>query len=136
MEIGDTCNLLDIPKHVNRPISISGGINNGIVTLNGGANLIRQYQYGVNTVYKILGSLFNGTSIVYNNSGSHIVTLGELATLVASILNVDSTLKGYNKDQTSPKAVLVDSALINKESGYKVQNEGKLEYYLRLMING
>ena len=115
---------------------VNGGIDNGVVTLNGGANLIRQYQYGVNAIYKTLGSLYNGHSILYNNSGSHILTLGELAKTISSILNVDCEINDKNQDQTSPKAVLIDNNLINKESSYQLDKEETLETYLKLMING
>ncbi|MDC0166170.1 NAD-dependent epimerase/dehydratase family protein [Gammaproteobacteria bacterium] len=127
-----------ILQNDNRVLSdlINGGIKNGIVTLNGGANLIRQYQYGVNSIYKILGSMYAGNSLLYNNSGPHILTLGDLAKSVASILNVDCIINDENKDSTSPKAVLIDNSLINKESMYKQNLEKNLEYYLKLMING
>ena len=113
---------------------INGGIKNGVVTLNGGANLIRQYQYGVNSIYKILGSLYGGNSTLYNNSGSHILTLGDLAIVVSSILDIDCIINDENKDKTSPKAVLIDNSLINLESSYNLNLEESLEYYLRSMI--
>lgn len=114
---------------------INGGLNKKVVTLNGGANLIRQYQYGLNAIYKILGSLYAGDSILYNNSGSHILSLAELAECVASILKVDCIINDKNKDTTSPKAVLIDNSLINRESSYDERREDSLEDYLRSMIN-
>ena len=121
----------------NRVLSdlINGGIINGVVTLNGGANLVRQYQYGVNAIYKILGSLYRGHSTLYNNSGSHILTLGDLAVVVASILDIECIINDENKDKSSPKAVLIDSSLINSESTYNISSEKSLEYYLRSMID-
>ena len=77
---GDTRVLADL---------ISSG-KKGIVTLNGGAEYIRQYQYGPNAAIKILSAIANGESSLYNNSGSHITTLGDLAKLVSKILK-------YNK---------------------------------------
>ena len=114
---------------------INGGLNEKVVTLNGGANLIRQYQYGLNAIYKILGSLYAGESVLYNNSGPHILTLAELAECVAAILEVDCVINDKNKDTTYPKEVLIDSALINRESSYDESREEGLEDYLRGMIN-
>ena len=44
-------------------------------------------------------------------------------------------LNDENKDKSSPKAVLIDSSLINSESTYNISSEKSLEYYLRSMID-
>jgi hypothetical protein len=113
---------------------INSGRMNQCVILNGGSNFVRQYQYGPNAVCKILGSLVNGSATLYNNSGSHIITLGNLAKLVAKILGVKCDIKTINEDYSSPKKVLINSNLIDTESQYQIKNEQNLETYLRSII--
>ena len=113
---------------------IHSGRTKQCVVLNGGSNLIRQYQYGPNSVYKILGSLVNGNATLYNNAGSHIITLGNLAKLIAKILKVKCKILNKNADNTSPKKVLINSDLINADSNYQIKKEKNLETYLRLIL--
>ena len=113
---------------------INSGRTKQCVILNGGSNLVRQYQYGPNSIYKILGSLVNGNSTIYNNAGSHIVTLGNLARLVAKILNVKCKILNKNKDKSSPKKVLINTDLIDAHSNYQIKKEKNLETYLRLVL--
>lgn len=115
---------------------VRGGLETGVVTLNGGAGLVRQYQAGVNAVYKMMGSLFCGTSTVYNNSGAHVITLGELASAVSSILGAELRVKADLMDETAPKVVLIDNQRINSESGYDSSQEKSMYEYLQEMIYG
>lgn len=117
---GDTRVLADL---------ISSG-KKGIVTLNGGAEYIRQYQYGPNAAIKILSAIANGKSSLYNNSGSHITTLGDLAKLVSKILNVDINIRSNLSDNSAPASVIINHDLIDSESGYLKENEKSLEEYL------
>jgi dTDP-4-dehydrorhamnose reductase len=113
---------------------IHSGRTKRCVVLNGGSNLVRQYQYGPNSIYKILGSLVNGDATLYNNAGSHIITLGNLAKLVAKILKVKCKIQNQNVDNTSPKKVLINSDLIDAHSKYQIKKEKNLETYLRLIL--
>ncbi len=113
---------------------INSGIKNNCVVLNGGSNLIRQYQYGPNSVYKILGSLVNGNALLYNNAGSHVVSLGDLAKLIAKILGVKCSILKKNEDISSPGKVLINTNLIDSHSEYQLKNEKTLEAYLRSII--
>jgi len=106
----------------------------GYVNLKGGGELVRQYQYGPNAIYKILGSIVNGESTLYNNSGSHLLTLKQLAECIAKILNVSCVIDEVNNDKTSPPSVILDSKLINKDSTYQHANEKSFEFYLREII--
>lgn len=114
---------------------INKGLKEGIVTLNGGAHYIRQYQYGPNCAMKILGAMACGTSRLYNNSGSHIITLGELTKLIAKILNISYEINLNDGDSSAPKSVLIDSKKINTESCYDSNKELSFESYLKKMIN-
>lgn len=114
---------------------INGGLKNGIVRLNGGAQFMRQYQYGPNAAIKILASLIFGHSVLYNNSGSHVLTLEQLARSVGSILDLPVDISDEIFDASAPKTVLVDSNLINVESRYMTNMERSLEEYLGDMID-
>lgn len=113
---------------------INNGKKNKCVVLNGGSNLIRQYQYGPNAAYKMLGSLVNGNALLYNNAGSHVVSLGELAELIAKILGVKCSILKKNEDVSSPGRVLINTKLIDLHSEYQKENEQSLEAYLRSII--
>jgi nucleoside-diphosphate-sugar epimerase len=113
---------------------INCAIKNKFVRLKGGAQFIRQYQYGPNSVYKILGSLVNGTSVLYNNAGSHILTLGELAAIISNIFNVPLKIEERLEDSTSPRIVLIDTARIDREAGYISSKEKNFEQYIKDMI--
>lgn len=106
----------------------------GYVHLKGGGELVRQYQYGPNAIYKILGSITNGTSTLYNNSGSHLLTLRQLAESIALIFNARCVIEEVNNDKTSPQSVILDSTLINTESTYQLCYEEKFETYLRGIV--
>jgi nucleoside-diphosphate-sugar epimerase len=121
---GDTRVLADL---------ISSG-KKGIVTLNRGAEFIRQYQYGPNAAIKILSAIANGKSSLYNNSGSHIISLGDLAKLISKILNVDMNIKNNLTDNTAPTSVIINHDLIDSESGYLKEDEKTLEEYLMQAI--
>jgi nucleoside-diphosphate-sugar epimerase len=114
---------------------INKGLKQGIVTLNGGGHYVRQYQYGPNCAMKILGAMACGTSRLYNNSGSHIVTLGDLAELIAKILNLPYQIMATPVDSSAPEIVLIDNKKINMESHYDVSKELSFESYLRKMVN-
>ncbi len=113
---------------------VNKGLKDGVVTLNGGGNHIRQYQYGPNCAMKILGAMACGNSRLYNNSGSHIITLADLARLIAKILNIPCIINEEEGDSSAPATVLVDNTKINSESCYDVYNELSFESYLRKMI--
>lgn len=115
---------------------INNGLRDNIIKLNGGGEFVRQYQYGPNCAKKILASMAQGKSNLYNNSGSHIVTLAELANLIGEILNmnVDIEVKTPN-DLSAPESVLIDSSKLHKEIGYSVDEELSLKEYIKLMIN-
>ena len=121
---GDTRVLADL---------ISSG-KKGIVTLNGGAEYIRQYQFGPNAAIKILSAMANGKSTLYNNSGSHIITLGNLAKLISKILDVELDIKSNLGDTSAPVSVIINHDLIDSESGYLKENEKSLEEYLMKAI--
>lgn len=121
---GDTRVLADL---------ISSG-KNGVVTLNGGAEYIRQYQFGPNAAIKILSAMANGKSTLYNNSGSHIITLGNLAKLISKILDVELDIKSNLIDASAPVSVIINHDLIDSESGYLKENEKSLEEYLMKAI--
>jgi nucleoside-diphosphate-sugar epimerase len=115
---------------------LRGGIKDGRVVLNGGADLIRQYQFGPNAIYKLIGSLVNGQATLYNNAGSHVTTLRELAALVASICGAPLIVRDEATDKTSPPSVLLSTELIDRESGYIRKKEKSFEYYVRLLAQG
>lgn len=112
---------------------VNGGKNNGRVLLNGGADYLRQYQYGPNAILKILGSLVFGHSNLYNNSGEFYLTLGDLATQVADILEVPVEIKSGD-GSGAPAIVNVNSKRISMESRYDSSRELSLAEYLREMI--
>jgi len=114
---------------------ITSAKENNKVILNGGQKLLRQYQYGPNAIYKILGSISNGTSNLYNNAGSHILTLGELAKLIGKVFNVDVEIKENIQDSSSPKVVNINSERINFESGYLLDKEEDFFSYLNRIVN-
>jgi len=114
---------------------ITSAKENNKVILNGGQKLLRQYQYGPNAIYKILGSISNGTSNLYNNAGSHILTLGELAKLIGKVFNVDVEIKENIQDSSSPKVVNINSERINSESGYLLDKEEDFFSYLNRIVN-
>ena len=125
-------------KNDNRVMAdlINNGQKEGVITLSGGSDFIRQYQYGPNCVKKILASMSQGHSTIYNNAGSHIVTLGELAKLIGSILNLEVDIKDIlPSDFTAPKSVLVNSKRLNNESNYILEEELTLMSYITSMIN-
>ena len=109
--------------------------NEGIVSLKGGSELIRQYQYGPNAAYKMLGSLVNGISPMYINAGAHIVTLGELAQIVARIFKVPYEIESSTIDSSSPQLVLLNFSKINYDSQYTEDQEKDLEFYLRKIVD-
>ena len=114
---------------------VRSGITQGVVHLRGGSELRRQYQYGPNAAYKLLGSMANGSSRLYNNAGSHLVTLGELAVTIAKVLGTPYRLDDVHKDDTSPKLVHLDDSLIRSESGYITEQEQSLETYISQIIH-
>jgi nucleoside-diphosphate-sugar epimerase len=114
---------------------INKGLKDGIVTLNGGGHFVRQYQYGPNCAMKILSAMACGKSVLYNNSGSHIITLEELTKLIANILNIPYKINLVQGDSSAPESVLIDNKKINTESCYEVSNELPFESYLRKMMN-
>jgi len=113
---------------------IRSAISDGEVVLKGGAQMIRQYQYGPNAVYKIIGSIANGTNELYNNAGSHQTSLGALAGLIGKIFAVPVRIIEKNNDISAPDTVEIDSGLIQKDSGYLLENEDQFEDYLRKII--
>lgn len=125
-------------KYDNRVLSdlISNAKKNGYVSLKGGSNFIRQYQYGPHCALKILAAMAYGKSNLYNNSGNFILKLGDLGKLISKILKIKFIdMNKKNNDVTAPKKVLVNSNLLNKEIGYQIKKEKKLEYYLTKMIS-
>lgn len=124
-------------KDDNRVLSdlIKNGKKFNRVTLNGGGDFKRQYQYGPNCTIKILSSIVNGKSTLYNNSGNHIIKLKDLATMVGSILGVKVVIKKKLKDKSAPKTVLINSDLLNKESKYFLSKQNSLKFYIEEMIN-
>jgi hypothetical protein len=84
---------------------------------------------------KILSAMACGKSVLYNNSGSHIITLEELTKLIANILNIPYKINLVQDDSSAPEYVLIDNKKINTESCYEVRNELSFEAYLRKMIN-
>jgi hypothetical protein len=124
-------------KNDNRVLSdlINNSIRTGVVTLHGGAKFIRQYQYGPNCVKKIFGSIVQGKSCLYNNGGSHIISLRKLASVIGKILNLKVKIKKTNnKNLSAPRNVLIDSTLIDYESRYLHKYELSFEEYLSDMI--
>lgn len=113
---------------------INKGRKNGVVSLNGGANFVRQYQYGPNCAMKILGAMACGSSTLYNNAGSHILTLGDLAQLIGRILNLPVDINENIHDASAPSTVQIDVQRINKECSYDSSRELPFETYLRKMI--
>jgi nucleoside-diphosphate-sugar epimerase len=107
----------------------------GLVQLNGGENLIRQYQYGPNAAYKLLGSLVNGRHNLYNNAGSHVVTLGDLARTVARVCNVRCVIHQTLSDNSSPPSVRLTTRRIDQDSEYSHALEKTFEDYVREIIN-
>jgi nucleoside-diphosphate-sugar epimerase len=121
----------------NRVLSdlINSAISNGIVRLKGGAEFIRQYQYGPNAVYKMLGSLVNGSNNLYINAGSHVLTLGDLAQIISCIFNVPLVIDTMLHDHTAPPVVLLDTSRIDRESEYINSLECSFESYIRKIAN-
>jgi len=96
---------------------------------------VRQYQYGPNAAYKLLGSLANGENRLYINAGSHVLTLGELANIVSKIFDVPLEVEAKLEDSTSPPVVLLDSTRIDLDSGYLKSKEKSFESYIKEMID-
>lgn len=109
---------------------LRAAIDDGKVTLHGGGNLVRQYQYGPNAIYKLLGSMVNGKANTYNNAGSHVYKLADLARLIAELFNAELEIQHANMDDSSPKAVLLSTSLIDTESRYLQGRELSLRDYL------
>lgn len=121
----------------NRVLSdlINNAFDNNQVTLNGGGDFIRQYQYGPNAALKVLAAISIGKSNLYNNSGNHIIKLKDLAKMVGDILNKRVVIKKESPlDGSAPKKVLIDSTLLNSEIKYNVNLEKNLKQYLTEMI--
>lgn len=127
--------LLDRDNRVMADL-IQNAWRDGVVTLNGGESYIRQYQYGPNCARKILASMALGSSTLYNNSGSHIITLGDLARLIGEILGLNVKIKETSADSSAPRSVLVNSQRLNTECNYQTDQELSLAEYITEMING
>lgn len=114
---------------------IRSAITTHRVTLKGGASFVRQYQYGPNAAYKLLGSMVNGKSSLYNNAGSHVITLGELARSVSSLFNADLEIDEANIDDSAPRTVRLCTQRIDSESRYIHARELALKDYISKIIN-
>ena len=114
---------------------IKSGQETGVVTLHGGGHQLRQYQFGPVAAIKILSSLFNGKSELYNCAGSDIVTLEQLATQIATVLDVPVDVKQSQYDTSAPETVRISASLLDDESGFLSERQGPLDKYLRILID-
>jgi UDP-glucuronate decarboxylase len=114
---------------------LSRGINNRHVVLKGGRSLMRQYQYGPNAIIQIMSSLVNGSHKVYNCAGSHKISLGSLAELIANITSSELTIEKDSDDLSSPTTVNINFDRITNDSGIIVGSESTLESYLKSVID-
>ena len=108
-DLEDTRLLADLVKKA---------IKNKKVHISNGAEYVRQYQYAPFTVTKILGSLFQGEYDLYNCGGEYTLTIGELGKKISEIFNVPFSQEIKNISDGAPSSVLIDSDLINKDSGF------------------
>ncbi len=96
---------------------------------------MRQYQYGPNAMVQILSSLVNGSHRVYNCAGSHKISLGSLAELIANITCSELTIEKDSDDLSAPTTVNINYDRITNDSGIIVGSESTLESYLKSVIN-
>jgi len=114
---------------------LRGAITSKRVTLNGGSQLMRQYQYGPNAAIQILSSLVNGRSLLYNCAGSHKLSLGDLASMIAELTSSSLEINSNLEDSSSQNSVNVSYCLVNDEAGIISHSECELSDYLRLVLN-
>lgn len=96
---------------------IRKGRKQKIISLLGGHNSIRQYQYTGACALRMLVSGILGQKSLYNNAGPYLLTLEELAKSLANSLGVryEDTNKFEIGDAGAPSAVKISMNLFNKE---------------------
>jgi nucleoside-diphosphate-sugar epimerase len=98
---------------------------NGEVSLRGGWNSVRQYQWGPACILKILWAGYCGSEKLYNISGGEKITLEELAKNICnfySAMYVDKKNDNY-ADMGAPESVQVSSQRLEDELKYKFTHE-------------
>ena len=70
----------------------------------------------------MLSAVANGSKLIYNCAGEHVVTLAELAGLVADVVGVECLILGDQQDQSSPESVLIETTAIDRDSGYRSES--------------
>jgi len=90
----------------------------GEVTLNGGSNLLRQYQYGPHSTLKMLFIGVDSYSLLYNVAGGYIFTLGELAIKLSKYFSSKLKINDVNYDTSSPLKVLISTTRFDTEYNF------------------
>lgn len=96
---------------------IRKGRKHKLISLLGGHDSIRQYQYTGSCALRMLVSGVLGKESLYNNAGPYLLTLEELAKSLASSLGVRYIDKNKNEkgDTGAPSSVKISMNLFNKE---------------------
>ena len=123
--ISDTRVLADLMK---------SALFDGRVVLHGGGSQMRQYQFGPDAALQIISSLANGTSTLYNVSGSFCVSLAELARLVGRITGRPVEIREINVDDSAPSVVSVANSLVMNEGGLSMNDDDSLETHLKAIF--
>jgi hypothetical protein len=95
------------------------------VELKGGWDSIRQYQWGPVCIVKLLWAGYFGKSNLYNISGGEVVSLEELAMLIAKLFNAEYENNKHKSYFTlgAPEYVKVSSERLNSEANYTFPEE-------------
>jgi nucleoside-diphosphate-sugar epimerase len=115
---------------------IKSGLEIGQIVLKGSGSFLRQYQYGPHAIAKIAGSMACGSAVIYNNAGRHVVTLEDLAKIVAEIMGLPCDIVDSCESLGAPKGVRLLHDLIDDESSFLEQSTESFSELLRASIAG
>jgi len=109
----------------------------GYVKLMGGKSSIRQYQYSFACALRFIVSAAYGTHAVYNNAGPYIVSMEQLARVIASRLNLEFVANDIADELLgAPAVVSIDTTLIADEFPFLAMIDPPVEFFIDAVIEG
>lgn len=113
---------------------LSTAISGSNISLKGGEESIRQYQYGPLMIEKLLWAGFFGTKPVYNLAGGESLSLECIARVIADVYGVEYCENPERKGLKlgAPRAVNIQNEALNLDLGFVPKTESFLDLLMAI----